>query len=260
MWMIELTKNTATDDSRIGSHSALMEVMGPLACTDCGWQRRAHRRQRTSGAFVAEDASDSAFASSGTCRLSRGGFATGGTLRPDRFLRGFRPLLCGTLSGARARLLRERLRSIPHFALLSSARRAPLEIASQRPSARLLPLGEIPLLLRARARRRSLLRRQLDSGSSCLGKTDRDRLLRRPRPVLPFAHVLDLFTHELSRLRRRRLPFPRVLSRSLERFAIRHVHTSLVSLTSPSGTPRGMVRTRRGEGKRILSRGAALTS
>src|SRR3954470_3556137 len=42
--------------------------------------------------------------------------------------------------------------------------------------------------------------RQTDAGAPRLGQADGDRLLRRPRTMLAFAHVMDFFPNELTSL------------------------------------------------------------
>jgi hypothetical protein len=56
-----------------------------------------------------------------------------------------------------------------------------------------------------------------------LGQPYRDRLLGGPRAVLPLADVVYLLANELAGLRRRSLPFACVLTRSLDRFVLRHL-------------------------------------
>src|SRR5262249_7575714 len=54
-----------------------------------------------------------------------------------------------------------------------------------------------------------------------LGEADRDRLLRRASAVLAFPNVMHLFAHELSGLRRWRLPLGFVFFGRRERFFVR---------------------------------------
>src|SRR5579859_6387923 len=60
-----------------------------------------------------------------------------------------------------------------------------------------------------------LWRIEIDAGSSRFRQSDCDGLLGRPRSVLAFADVVDLFADELTRLRRCRLTFALVLARLL---------------------------------------------
>src|SRR5438552_4122036 len=72
---------------------------------------------------------------------------------------------------------------------------------------------------RFRSRRRSA---ELDARASSLRQSDRDRLLRVLHAVLTLADVMDLLAHELSGLRRCRLPCALVLTRAPHRFLLRH--------------------------------------
>src|SRR5262245_47400555 len=79
--------------------------------------------------------------------------------------------------------------------------------------------GLRPGLLRSRS---SSGRRQVHSGAPRLGEPDRDRLLRRPRAMLPFADMLHLFPDELAGLSRRRLALLLVLLRCLHCLLLGH--------------------------------------
>src|SRR5262249_14821072 len=68
---------------------------------------------------------------------------------------------------------------------------------------------------------------QLHAGASGLAEPDRDRLLRRPGPVLALADVMHLFTDELAGLAGGPLAFALGLARSLERFLFGHDYLSL---------------------------------
>src|SRR3954454_19117735 len=65
-------------------------------------------------------------------------------------------------------------------------------------------------------------RRQLHAGAARFRKPDRDRLLGRPRPVLPFLDVLDLLVDELARLGARGLALSLVLAGLLDRLLLGH--------------------------------------
>src|SRR3569623_663518 len=65
-------------------------------------------------------------------------------------------------------------------------------------------------------------RRHVDPGAPCFRKADGYRLLGGPRAVLAFAHMLDLFAHELTGLRGRRLSFPLFLTGTFDGFLLRH--------------------------------------
>src|ERR1700686_2739744 len=82
-----------------------------------------------------------------------------------------------------------------------------------------LRLLEVMLGPRSRAGAGTALRRrrQLHARPPCLRQADSDGLLRRPRAVLAFADVLDLFMYEFASLRRRRLTLALVLSCSSDR-------------------------------------------
>ena len=60
------------------------------------------------------------------------------------------------------------------------------------------------------------------SGAPRLRQSDRDRLLRRCRPVFSFADMVDLFTHEFAGLRRGRFSLRSIATRSLQCFLLRH--------------------------------------
>jgi hypothetical protein len=63
---------------------------------------------------------------------------------------------------------------------------------------------------------------QLDAGTPRLRESDGDRLLRRSRPVLSFPDVVDLLTHELTRLGGRCFAGALVASRAFQGFLLRH--------------------------------------
>ena len=65
-------------------------------------------------------------------------------------------------------------------------------------------------------------RRQLDSGSTRLGETNGDRLLRRAGAMLAFPNVFHLFSHKLARLSGRRFAFTLVLPRAFNYFFFWH--------------------------------------
>jgi hypothetical protein len=67
---------------------------------------------------------------------------------------------------------------------------------------------------------------ELHARTTRLREPDRDRLLRRSRAVLALANVMDLLTHELAGLSRRRLSFTLVLTSPPQRFFFRHLKTS----------------------------------
>src|SRR6185312_7987670 len=103
----------------------------------------------------------------------------------------------------------------------------PVATHGARPGARRLPtalptLGQVALRLLLRALRGPLARRQLHAGAARLRESDGDRLLGGPCAVFALAHVLHLFANELAGLRRRRLAFPRIFVRALDRFFVRH--------------------------------------
>jgi hypothetical protein len=58
--------------------------------------------------------------------------------------------------------------------------------------------------------------RQLHAGAARLGKSDRNRLLGRSRTMLSFAHMMNLFAHELARLDGRCFALGLVFARFLE--------------------------------------------
>src|SRR5579885_866067 len=76
-----------------------------------------------------------------------------------------------------------------------------------------------------------LRRRQVNAFAACLGKTDRNRLLRRSSAVLTFLDVFELFAYEFAGLGGRGLSFLLVLHRSTQCFfvifAMRHGLASL---------------------------------
>src|SRR4051812_28524722 len=127
-------------------------------------------------------------------RLLCGGLPAGGPLGAGRLLRGGRaarssPRFCGF-----ARVTTKRP---------AGARRPALSL--QRAADRARPLGRrlAPLLCgpAGGATGCALLARHLHSRTPSLAEPDGDRLLGRPRPVLPFAHVMDLLPHEFPGLR-----------------------------------------------------------
>jgi len=76
-----------------------------------------------------------------------------------------------------------------------------------------------PLRCGFRARRRPT---ELDAGSTGLRESDRNRLLRRARAVLPFADVMYFLADELTSLRARRFPLSLVSPRALDCLLFRH--------------------------------------
>jgi hypothetical protein len=79
--------------------------------------------------------------------------------------------------------------------------------------------GRLPRPLASRFRRR----RKLHTCAPSLRQSDGDGLFRRPRAVLPFTNVIDLFTNKFARLRRRSLPFRLVFSCAPQSFFLRHL-------------------------------------
>src|SRR5205823_7716663 len=71
---------------------------------------------------------------------------------------------------------------------------------------------------------------ELHAGAPRLGETDRDRLLGRPRTVLPFADVVDLLAYELARLCGRGFTFALVLARAFDRLSFRHKASLVISI------------------------------
>jgi hypothetical protein len=65
------------------------------------------------------------------------------------------------------------------------------------PSLRQIALGMTPDFFRSAS---FFGRPQLHSSSARFGQPDGNRLFRRSRSVLSFAHVVNLFTHKFSRL------------------------------------------------------------
>ena len=63
---------------------------------------------------------------------------------------------------------------------------------------------------------------ELDSGAACFRETDGNRLLGRPRPVLPLPDVVHLLTHELAGLGGGSLPFSCVFTSTLDRRLLGH--------------------------------------
>jgi hypothetical protein len=72
-------------------------------------------------------------------------------------------------------------------------------------------------------------RRQPDAGAARLGKSDCYRLLRGSRAVLSLAYVMNLFAHELARLRGRGFALSLVALRALDGFLFRHRWISFAS-------------------------------
>src|SRR3954447_18473612 len=64
--------------------------------------------------------------------------------------------------------------------------------------------------------------RQTDAGAPRLGQADGDRLLRRPRTMLAFAHVMDLFPNELTSLGAACFPGALISAGTFHRFFFRH--------------------------------------
>lgn len=90
-----------------------------------------------------------------------------------------------------------------------------------------------------------LRRRQRDACAPRLRQTDRNRLLGGPRPVLSGADVVDLFSHELSRLSRRGLPLGLVSLRSSSHSLLGHrASPCLAAQRGPRGLVRGTFRAR----------------
>ena len=111
----------------------------------------------------------------------------------------------GTAGGRRMPLVLEGLAGRPRATRGRRPARAPSA------TSRVVGLGLSTCLLGGGA---PLRRRQRDARAPRLRQTDRDRLLRRPRPVLSGADVVNLFSHVLSRLSRRGLPLGLVALRS----------------------------------------------
>src|SRR4030095_4618911 len=63
---------------------------------------------------------------------------------------------------------------------------------------------------------------QFHASATRLGQPDGYGLLRGTCAMLALADVMDLFPHEFSGLRRRRLALPRVATRTLKGFFFRH--------------------------------------
>ena len=63
---------------------------------------------------------------------------------------------------------------------------------------------------------------EFDSGAACFRETDGNRLLGRPRPVLPLPDVVHLLAHELAGLSGRSLPFSCVFASTLDRRLLGH--------------------------------------
>jgi hypothetical protein len=83
--------------------------------------------------------------------------------------------------------------------------------------------GDPPRLPSGLRRSRSAARRaETHAGPAGLREPDGDRLLRRSRPVLALADVMDLLADELSGLGRRRLSFPPSPSCSPQRLLLGH--------------------------------------
>ena len=111
-----------------------------------------------------------------------------------------------------------------------------------------LPLGVIALSLSSSPGRSfaPLGRRQFHARATRFRQADRNRLLRRPRSVLAFANVFDLFAHELAGLRSGRLaasrsssgPFHGPLFRHSASFLSRTESAASSGLVLPSLGPR----------------------
>ncbi len=140
----------------------------------------------------------------------RGAMQTGRPLRRHRFFRG--PVPCGGTAFARAaqRLaLQREMRSRSAWLALQRLQRRFRScrrrlVITSRTSVFQSTRCRLPRLLAGRSFRR---RRQLHARAASLRQPDGDGLLRRSRTMLPFANMIDLFTNELARLRRRRFPF-----------------------------------------------------
>jgi hypothetical protein len=91
-----------------------------------------------------------------------------------------------------------------------------------RPLALSRAIGTARTFSRSRRRLTSLRRSQLDARAPRLGESNRNRLLRRARAVLPLTDVFDLFANELAGLRCRRLPLTLGLSRVFQCLLFRH--------------------------------------
>jgi hypothetical protein len=67
----------------------------------------------------------------------------------------------------------------------------------------------------------------LHSRAASFRQADGNGLLRRSRPVLSLANVIDLLANEFSRLRRRSLSFSFIFSCTPQRFSLRHLRILL---------------------------------
>src|SRR5437879_12946877 len=106
------------------------------------------------------------------------------------------------------------VRERPRHRARAPARRLPLAPAScPRRVSRAAP---------GRRLRTSRRRGELHTGTPGLAEPDRDRLLRRAGAMLALADVVNLFAHELARLRRGGLPAALVLAGALQRLLLRH--------------------------------------
>jgi hypothetical protein len=65
-------------------------------------------------------------------------------------------------------------------------------------------------------------RRQLHAGTARFRKPNSDGLLRRSRTMLPFTNMMNLFTHEFTRLSGRGLPFTGIFPCSVNGFLLGH--------------------------------------
>src|SRR5262249_28470230 len=103
------------------------------------------------------------------------------------------------------------------------------------------------------------------------GQSDRDRLLRRSCAVLAFAHVMDLFAHELAGLGGGTLALTTIAPGSLERSLLRHaappaiggasrVPATTLSWRRPSPRTTRPGRRRRPTGCRMEESGSAARS
>jgi hypothetical protein len=68
----------------------------------------------------------------------------------------------------------------------------------------------------------STRRTQLDARTPCLRQADRDRLLWRPRPVLSFPDMMELFANELTGLGAGGFALALVLASTPQGFFLRH--------------------------------------
>jgi hypothetical protein len=128
-------------------------------------------------------------------------------------------------AGRRTRLFGESAArdDIATLALERSRRRArSLGRRTRRPLALSRAIGAARTLSRSRRRLTSLRRSQLDARAPRFGESNRNRLLRRARAVLPLTDVFDLFANELAGLRGRRLPFTLGPSRAFQCLLFRH--------------------------------------